>query len=362
MTMRRRGTPKGFRDVSQATSVQRAAARGRMIVAVVGIDRYRGWPSLANAVSDACGARSLFLHLGFEELVPPLLDEAATGAAVRALVADDLAKLNSEDCLVVFYAGHGGTQVHKQDTTEFKTGYLIPVDADDHKASTWLELDTWLRSISVLPPRHILVILDACHSGMALSPTIRWRGEVAGKPPLEALQSRRSRRVITSALDDERAVDSGPVPGHSLFTGCLIEALRGGVSGYGGVVTGSQIAVWVQNRVQSYPNVKQTPDFGAFDHDDRGEMLIPLRHDVDFHRADNADRKTRPTPGTSAPVPGAQTPPLEISPAHAFSLPSKQFRSRTNKALRELWSDYELLMIVSPLLIVIGAILIMNLI
>jgi hypothetical protein len=102
--------------------------------------------------------------------------------------------------------------------------------------------------------------------------------------PFAALQVRQSRLIITSALDDELALDSGPVDGHSLFTGCLIEGLTGGLPGdvvWNGrpVITGSQIAQYVRQRVQTYPGRpgwRQTPDFGCFDFDDRGEMLIPV--------------------------------------------------------------------------------------
>jgi uncharacterized caspase-like protein len=254
-----------------------AVTAGRSIIAVIGIDRYQHWQPLGNAVSDATGARSLFHKLGFHELVPPLLDERATGTALRGLVADDLRALHADDSLVVFYAGHGGSRTHDQGRSRIKTGYLIPIDAEPGKVATWIDLEGWLRSISLLPPRHILVILDACYSGIALDPVIKWRDVVSARTgALETLQRRRSRRIITSALDDERAVDAGPVPGHSLFTGCLIEALTGGLTGVNGVATGSEIALWVQHRVRTYPDVQQTPDFGTFSLDERGEIVIPL--------------------------------------------------------------------------------------
>lgn len=88
---------------------------------------------------------------------------------------------------------------------------------------------------------------------------------------------RQSRRIITSALDDQVALDSGPVHGHSLFTGCLIEALTDGIKKSGRrVTTGSELGLYVQGRVQTYPGSTQTPDFGTFTFDDRGEMIIPL--------------------------------------------------------------------------------------
>ncbi|HET9627070.1 MAG TPA: caspase family protein [Kofleriaceae bacterium] len=266
-----------YRDVELPAAPRPTATASRKLVVVIGIDRYAHWRPLHNAVSDATGARAVFQRLGFHEPRPPLVDEHASGAALRALVSDELASLSPDDSLIVFFAGHGGTQTHQHGEAQIKTGYLIPVDAEPDKVATWIDLEGWLRSIALLPPRHILVILDACHSGIALVPVIHWRDSGAEPPGgLDALQQRRSRRVITSALDDERAADAGPVAGHSLFTGCLIEALTGGIAKPDGLATGSELAVWVQHRVRTYPAVSQTPDFGAFALDDRGEMVIPL--------------------------------------------------------------------------------------
>jgi uncharacterized caspase-like protein len=255
-------------------------SRGRSAIAVIGIDGYHRWPRLANAVRDASGASQLFQQLGFESVIEPLLDHRATGAALQALVTDDLAGLGPDDSLVVFYAGHGAARQHHLGDRVVRTGYLIPVDASEAhgKVSTWIELEGWLRAVALLPARHILVILDACHSGIALDPAIRWRDlGWPGDAPPSALNARRSRRIITSGLDDQVVCDGGPARGHSLFTGCLIEALTGGLRArHGGVATGSELGAYLQRRVESYPGSRQTPDFGAFVFDDRGEMRIPL--------------------------------------------------------------------------------------
>jgi hypothetical protein len=266
------------------------APAGRQLVATIGIDRYRHWRPLHNAVGDAEGAGALFRSLGFEDVAPPLLDDGATAEAINALVTDDLTALSADDSLVVFFAGHGGTRKQDIGPKSITTGYLIPVDGAADRVASWIEVDTWLRRIAKLPPRHILVILDACYSGIALAPIVRWGRNSGQLPalPFATLHSRPSRMVITSALNDEIALDSGPVPGHSLFTGCLIEALTGGApsvhQGSGRrVTTGSDLGAYVRQRVQSYPGApgwQQTPDFGVFDYDERGEMLIPLREDA----------------------------------------------------------------------------------
>ena len=50
-------------------------------------------------------------------------------------------------------------------------GFIVPVDAHrgaDNHWSDYLNVEELLRTISTLPAGHILVILDSCHSGMAL--------------------------------------------------------------------------------------------------------------------------------------------------------------------------------------------------
>jgi formylglycine-generating enzyme required for sulfatase activity len=272
--------PVSERDVEIASASKGTTGSGRRVIAVIGIDRYDHWPRLSNAVRDASGAEALFRRLGFEEVTAPVLDERATGKAIQSLVTDDLTVLGPEDSLVLFYAGHGGTRKHRLGGEEIRTGYLIPVDASSSpdRGSTWVELEGWLRAVSLLPAKHILVVLDACHSGIALDPIIKWRDIGSWQDtPLSTLQARRSRRIITSALDDQVALDSGPVHGHSLFTGCLIEGLTDGIRRSGSrVTTGSELGLYLQRRVQTYPHSRQTPDFGTFAFDDRGEMVIPL--------------------------------------------------------------------------------------
>jgi uncharacterized caspase-like protein len=273
-----------YRDVdSMEGQPARDAPVGHTYIAVIGIDRYRTWNRLYNAVSDANGALRLFSSLGFNLVAQPLFDEGATGDALRRLVVDDLSGLSQDDSLVLFFAGHGHTVTRTYDGATVRDGYIIPADGDQlgGRAATWIRLDSWLTDIARIPARHILVILDACHSGLALGPVLQWRSrgvEHARREPLKQLRARRSRRIITSALDDQRAMDGGPVPGHSLFTGCLIEAMTGGLTASTGhqVVTGSEIGHYVQRRVSEYPGSTQTPDFGALELDDRGELVVQL--------------------------------------------------------------------------------------
>jgi hypothetical protein len=315
-----------YRNVRLATPPPQppaASSHGRSVIAVIGIDHYATWPRLQNAVNDARGAARVFTQLGFTEVTGPLLDGAATGEAMRRLITTDFGRLTADDSLVVFFAGHGHTDTARFDDIAVKTGYLIPADGEEpggdgkNGRASWLRLDSWLSDVARLPPRHILVVIDACHSGVALSELHKWRGQAGPAGGLEALQARRSRCVITSALDDQRAMDGGPYPGHSLFTGCLIEGLSGGLGdSERRAVTGREIGEYLQRRVRSYPHTEQTPDFGAFELDDRGDLIVPiLSPEAATEAAPDASMPSRaPPPSTgSSPAPQPQAPPRRIA-------------------------------------------------
>jgi Caspase domain len=293
-----------FRDVTtEPYGAHARAAAGRSYIAVIGIDRYRAWSRLDNAVSDARGAMDLFLKLGFELISPPLFDDQATGAALHQLVTSDLTRLRKQDSLVVFFAGHGHTVTRSFfGGASVNDGYIIPVDggAPNRGTCTWIRLESWLKDITRLPAQHILVILDACHSGLALGSILQSRIRGLAPPmmgPMDKLRARRSRRIITSAQEDQVAMDRGPVDGHSLFTGCLIEALTHGLRSATDetLVTGSEIGLYVQHRVSGYQDSSQTPDFGTLELDDRGELVILLPRDPSAP-AQVADTKTAPDP------------------------------------------------------------------
>jgi uncharacterized caspase-like protein len=275
--------PVAALDRDAAPSSTEIAGSRHRVIAVIGINQYRHWTKLQNAVRDATDTAAQFDALGFRN-VAALLDDEATGDAMRRLVSADVLSLGPDDSFVLFYAGHGASRKYKVGNKEIEKGYVVPVDAREEEVATWINLEEWLRQIAVLPAKHILVILDSCHSGIALHPAVKWRDvSIPKHRPLAALDELPSRRVITSALHDEVVCDGGPLEHHSLFTGCLLEGLTGGIRPSNRLVTtGSELALYVRQRVDSYPKSrKQTPDFGAFDWDERGEMLIPLAIDGD---------------------------------------------------------------------------------
>lgn len=274
---------KKSRHLTPAPADAPTVNRGRNIITVIGIDEYAHWPKLGNAVSDARGMRKLFVEkLNFLEPIPPLFNADATEETITALVQDQLRPLlQPDDSLILFFAGHGHTESVQVGEHTVETGYLIPIEARLDRWGDYIKIDSFLEDISKLPARHILLILDACRSGFALGAAMQ-RARSAVRYEAE-LSKRVSRKVITSARREQDAADSGPVAGHSLFTGTLVNGINWGAADLdgNGLVTASELGLFIQQQVGQTTNSRQTPDFGAFYLDDRGELVISL-HDETF--------------------------------------------------------------------------------
>jgi hypothetical protein len=252
--------------------------QGRSLVVTIGINKYVHWQELKNAKQDAVGFQhTLIDKLGFLAPIPPLLDSAATKDAIESLIEEQLRDvLEEDDSLVLFFAGHGHTRVEQLS----ETGFIVPVDARKPGSKEfwgdYIRLSHWLEEIAELPARHILVILDSCHSGFALGEAAKsFRDAVRYQ---KDLSNRRSRKVITSAQREQPALDGGPIPGHSLFTGTLINGFNWGAADLdgNGLITSSELGLFIQQKVGQASKSAQTPDFGSFHLDDRGEMVISL--------------------------------------------------------------------------------------
>jgi hypothetical protein len=136
---------------------------------VVGIADYPGTENdLYYTDDDAIEFRQALLDEGgFQaENITMLQDDAATKLAIQSAITNWLAsREETDDLVILFYAGHGtyGTDTSGDESDGYDE-YLVPYDAGG-SPSTYIrddELDTWLDS---LDSDHVVVIVDACHSG-----------------------------------------------------------------------------------------------------------------------------------------------------------------------------------------------------
>jgi len=195
---------------------------------VIGINDYAISPPLGFARQDAeAFAAVLKTTFGFsDDKVITLYDREATCSAIRTAFlryAEDSVDL--DDRIVVFFAGHGHTRTGNRG----EVGYLVPADGDPSDLSSLLRWDDLTRNAELISAKHILFIMDACYGGLIFRRAMK----PGSSRFLRSMLQRYTRQAIAAGKADETVADSGgPRPGHSIFTGHLLNALEGGVRSF----------------------------------------------------------------------------------------------------------------------------------
>ena len=200
------------------TEAPRVADNGKYYAIVIGINNY---PSplkpLETAVKDATAvATVLTKSYGFQ--VNLLLNQDATRVNILNAINRFRDRLNENDNLLIYYAGHGYSD-HAADKA-----YWLPIDADSIYSSNRIIADELTTDIRVQNARHVLVISDSCYSG-GLSRDADFPTESAGQSVfLNRMLKSRSRTLMASG-GDEPVSDSG-TDGHSVFAYALLRAFE----------------------------------------------------------------------------------------------------------------------------------------
>lgn len=128
----------------------------------VGINAYGGSNTLSGCVNDALDWQQALVARGFNTAV--MLDQAATGDAIRAALKDAMSKARYGDRFIFTYSGHG-TFMHDYDGDEADGNdeAICPVDCftngmiiDDEIANIFGSRRYGVRAVQVS---------DSCHSG-----------------------------------------------------------------------------------------------------------------------------------------------------------------------------------------------------
>src|SRR6266403_599793 len=185
----------------------------------IGINRHSSTliNELSFAARDAAALHALFTDTlgGATKLI---VDEEAT----RATIIDNLEKLKScsaADVVVISFSGHGSP-----------THQIVTYDADlrDLEGSC-ISLDLLARSLSQVPAKRLICILDCCFSGgmgakgLDVDTTAR---ELSSVENLLEQMSGAGRLVLTASTATEKAWENAKLK-HGLLTHHLIMALQG---------------------------------------------------------------------------------------------------------------------------------------
>lgn len=233
---------------------------------IIGINRYANVTPLNYAVSDAEAIKEILIEeLDFPtENITFLKDADATKVNIlKAFMSYISADLDEK--IFVFFAGHG----HTVEGFRGDVGFLVPFDADVKDLSTLIRWEELTHNSEIIKAKHMLFIMDACYGGLALT-----RSPSSGSTRfLKDMMKRYSRQVLTAGKANEVVADSGgPIPNHSVFTGHLIQGLRGNAANQDGVITANGLMAYVGNKVANDKNSNQTPHYGYFDGD--GDFII----------------------------------------------------------------------------------------
>lgn len=223
---------------------------------IIGINHYATVSPLTFAVNDAKEfAITLIDKYNFpEKNIVTLIDQDAT----YKNICDSFFKIanlaNVDDRVIFYFAGHG----HTISGIRGEVGFLIPHDATDNIAS-YIPWTHFTNNSDLIHAKHILFIIDACYGGLALT---RNMGSGSSRFVKDMLQ-RLSRQVIASGKANEVVADGGgPLAGHSIFTGHLLEGLSGKAETGQGIITGNSLMAYVYSQVSQDANSHQTPQYG----------------------------------------------------------------------------------------------------
>ena len=277
---------------------------------VIGVNTYLHATPLEVARADAESIRdALIRHCKFPRRnVCTLLDKQATRARIMEKFLS-YESLGPDDRLVFFFAGHGSTV----QSPRGPIGYLVPVDGKLHDKSSLIRWDDLTRNADIIPAKHILFIMDACYSGLAIQRTSS-SGE---RRFVSDMLQRPSRQFITAGKADETVADGGGRTGNnSIFTGYLLEGLSGAAADEEGVITASNLMNFAYRKVATDSRSKQTPHFGHVDGDGDFILWLPA--------GSNSNSATKDFLVTTAA--DRPEPPIHVD----WNLPTAGFAERNN--------------------------------
>lgn len=254
--------------------------------AIIGIDDYPNWQKLQYATRDALGVRAMLIqNYNFKpDHIITLLNGQATRHNILSLLGDQLAdsnKVQHEDRVLVFFAGHGAT---RKLASGRELGYIIPVDADltDYEG-TAISMTNFQDISEAIPAKHLLFIMDSCYSGLALT---RGGSIALSQNYLNEISRREARQMFTAGGADQQVADNGP-NGHSVFTWTLLQGLDGRADLNGdGVITATELDAYVAPAVSALSH--QTPAFGNLPGSEGGDFIFDLKHETEFLNQDSS--------------------------------------------------------------------------
>lgn len=192
-------------------------------------------------------------------------DEEATEAGIRKAIQDLVNQADSEDSILIYFAGHG-------DKGSSLSGYWLPHDSVLDATDTYISNHDIVAYLESSKAKHALLIADSCFSGSVFI------NNTKNEHPLEYYRKyeRKSRWAITSG-NFEPVSDSGPSKKHSAFAYSLLKCLNEKREAY---LTPSEILQTITSNVNRNSRGLQLPRGGPITGDKGGGFVFWNREGV----------------------------------------------------------------------------------
>jgi hypothetical protein len=233
---------------------------------VIGVSNYEKWPKLPYATKDAKDVADKLRKIGFrvQLILDPSSSELKT--SLNKLVYETGSEKNR--AILIYYAGHGETETLADNT---KMGYIIPRDCPLLKkeplgfAAHAISMKD-IESVSLrIKSKHVIMLFDSCFSGSLFSLVRALPENITEKSSLPV------RQFITAGNEDEQ------VPDKSMFKRTFLIGLEGDADLTGdGYITGSELGMFLSEKVVNYTRGKQHPQYGKINNPDldRGDFIF----------------------------------------------------------------------------------------
>jgi helicase len=181
----------------------------------VGVNKHRDptMLELGGARQDATALWALFADTLPELSARLLVDEAATHAEISQAILGTLSSAQSDDVVVIAFAGHGSPE-----------GHLVLYDTDGgNLAATALPMSVLAEAFRTSNARIILCILDCCFSGQAPARVLKGAARARSGFAFNGIYG--EGRILLAACATNESAYEQPGSGHGLLTLAVIEAM-----------------------------------------------------------------------------------------------------------------------------------------
>jgi uncharacterized caspase-like protein len=238
---------------------------------VVGINAYRDSDirnlTCARADAEAVAVLLERVHPA-ERRVRLILDEEATREALMVAIGEDLPRVvNEDDVVLLYFAGHGAPET--ESAPDRISRYLVTHDTRHSNVfATGLDMERDLPRLfeRLSSPRLVLLVIDACFSGLAGGRTFegprlrQLRGQYRDLDPISLKDMDLGEgRLMIGACGDTELAREDPAVGHGVLTHYLLKGPTGLPGGDHRTVSVHALYESIAHDVRDHTRGRQTP-------------------------------------------------------------------------------------------------------